>query len=113
MNRKIIFSGAIAAFGLVLAAGCAERTHLTASYGRAYHLAFAGQVANPKTLETPKSAKTGLDSQEAAIVAKTYRAGLAGKGTGTPENQPMLLMSPQHSQGTGPYMPPPSVPDKH
>jgi hypothetical protein len=98
----------VAGIGIV---ACADRTYLTKSHGRAYSEAFGRQTVNPDP--PPRAhhadATQGLDSQEAAAVAGSYRRSLSGK-EGTAEGmQPTLIMTPGAGQPT-PYMPPPSVP---
>lgn len=61
--------------GLILAAGCADRNHLTASYGQAFRTALSRQAANPEAGQAGPS--KGLDSQEAAVIASSYRTSLA------------------------------------
>ena len=60
------------------AVGC-DRTHLrSATSGQAVRRAFKAQVINPAAGE--RSAKEqGLDPEEAAIVAKSYRESLSPK----------------------------------
>jgi hypothetical protein len=96
-------------------AGC-DRTTMGQKHGRAYHEAFARQAVDPTAGERPRNPRAfqGLDSQEAAIVAKTYRVGLAPKEGGGDynTNAPMLLMAPQRGERDTNNMPPPSVPDR-
>jgi hypothetical protein len=109
-TRKLVL-----AFSLLLGTGAAcDRTYLTPSHGRAYRQAFAVQTVNPGR-QTDATAVHGLDSQEAAIVAQTYRHNLAPKdqaaamssGAGAP-----LMYAP--STAPRDNMPPPSVPaDQH
>lgn len=102
---------ALALLLLPLAVGCASRNNLTASHGRAYHEAFARQVANPEAGKQPVANK-GLDPQEAAVISDSYRASLAPKGQSTQQEQ-LLLIAPSVQKGggrPGNYMPPASVP---
>ena len=94
--------------GVLATAGCADRTYLTASHGRAYHEAFGRQEANPTPRRRDGRALEGMDAQEAASVSRTYRRtqGTNGGDTSAP---PMVIMSPQAAPPM-PYMPPPSVP---
>ncbi|HVZ74117.1 MAG TPA: hypothetical protein VHJ20_17180 [Polyangia bacterium] len=62
-------------FASVAGLSACTRAHLTPTYGRAYHQIFAAQDANPDHKNT-KSVH-GLDSQEAAIIAGSYRHALA------------------------------------
>lgn len=93
--------------------GCADRTYLTKSHGRAYSEAFGRQAVEPQQRPVGEADPTqGLDSQEAAVVAGSYRRSLAGKeGGGEAANQhQMVLMNPAAAAQAGGYMPPPSVP---
>ena len=95
------------------AAGCADRTYMTKSHGRAYNEAFGRQTVPPEPRKPGKEDPTqGLDSQEATAVAGTYRRSLAGKeGGGDPNSQhQMVLVNPGANAQQGGYMPPPSVP---
>ena len=91
-------------------AGCASRNHLTEGHGRSYHEALARQAVNPEASSQPVASK-GLDSQESAVIAESYRKSLAPKGQ-TGEQEPILLVSPsaQKAGPRGDYMPPASVP---
>jgi hypothetical protein len=102
---------------LVLAAlwtgGCADRTYLTKSHGRAYSEAFGRQAVNPepRPRSTRADATQGLDSQEAAAVAKSYRRSLSGReGSADTATQPMVIMNAAGAPQPSNYMPPPSVP---
>jgi hypothetical protein len=104
--RSLLLSAAIAT--TILFSGCADRTYLTKSHGRAYAEAFDRQAVptDPKR----KHHTDGLDSQEAAAVARAYRNSLGGKEGGNEGGtQPMVIMNPGNAQSGG-YMPPPSVP---
>lgn len=104
----------------MLTGGCADRTYLTPTYGRAYSEAFRRQAVNrvpPPGASTGNGAGAGrsdatqgLDSQEAAAVARSYRRSLAGQ-EGASENpaQSAVIMN-SGSPQLIPYMPPPSVP---
>jgi hypothetical protein len=91
--------------------GCADRTHLTAGYGRSYHEAVARQTVNPDAGTGPVVDR-GLDPQEASVIVQGYRASLAPKGQQTTAQEPMLIVSPSAQRGarSGDYMPPSSVP---
>jgi hypothetical protein len=97
----------LAAFGET----ACDRSRLTASHGRAYREAFARQIANPNAGNKPQSDKAvqGLDSQEAAIVSKTYRKNLAPRDDDATRGQ-MLYYSPRTGQPERRDLPPPSVP---
>jgi hypothetical protein len=92
------------------ASGCADRTYLTKSHGRAYSEAFSRQAVEPEPRKK-KDPTQGLDSQEAAAIAGNYRHSLAGKeGGADPNSQHQLLLTPGGVAPQGGYMPPPSVP---
>jgi hypothetical protein len=80
-----------------LAAGGCSRAHLTSSHGRAYHEAFAVQDANPNRKAT-KSVH-GLDSQEAAVIAGSYRKSLAPKTESVNTGPQLLMISPNRGGG--------------
>lgn len=91
--------------------GCAPRTNLTRSHGRAYESAFAQQMANPVPQQTTPAAIQGLDSQEAAAISQSYRQSLGPKEGGeATANQPMLMVTPRATQPPPPLMP--SVPQR-
>lgn len=92
-------------------AGCADRAYLTKSHGRAYSEAFGRQTVNPDPPPRGRHADAtqGLDSQEAAAVARSYRHSLSGKEGTADGAQPTVIMNPGAGQPTS-YMPPPSVP---
>ncbi len=69
-------------------AGCG-RAHLSAAYGRSVHEQFAAQR---ERREVGKAA-TGLDAQEASIIASTYRRSLAPREAQEKE-QPILVVTP-------------------
>jgi type IV pilus biogenesis protein CpaD/CtpE len=95
---------------VVLAAGCA-REHLTETHGRSMRETFTAQQANPGAPRgSAPAALNGLDSQEATIIAETYRRSLAPKGERI-EEPPVLLLSPQANRGMQRPLPP-SVPSK-
>ncbi|MES1172070.1 MAG: hypothetical protein ABUL77_02440 [Bacteroidota bacterium] len=95
---------------VVGAIGCADRTYLTKSHGRANNAAFSAQRAEPQRSRMQGADVTqGLDSQEAAAVSQAYRKSLAGKDEGAASAQPMVILNPGAGQ-QAPYVPPPSVP---
>ncbi|HTA18903.1 MAG TPA: hypothetical protein VK989_06400 [Polyangia bacterium] len=77
---------------LVPALGGCSRAHLTATHGRAYHEIFAAQDANPA--RKGNKSISGLDSQEAAIIAGNYRKGLSPKAEGASGSNQLLTVSP-------------------
>jgi hypothetical protein len=97
------------AFALLAAcaAGGCSRAHLTSSHGRSYRETFAAQDANPNRKNT-KSVH-GLDSQEAAIIAGSYRKALAPKESSSAA-APQLLMVNQPRGGNEAASLPASVP---
>ena len=54
---------ALALLGLLGFGGCANRTYLTPSHGRAYAHAFFTQLANPDPIEYDGRPIQGLDSR--------------------------------------------------
>ena len=87
-----------------LAAGCG-RAHLSSNYGRSVRAQFAAQRQNTGS----RQAGTGLDAQEASIIAQTYRRDLAPKGV-TEKEPPILLVAPSQPGAARAVLPPPSVP---
>ncbi|HET6413654.1 MAG TPA: hypothetical protein VFG53_16455 [Anaeromyxobacter sp.] len=95
-------------FSLVVL-GCG-RAHLEPAYGRSYHQQFALQQEHPPGSKRVR-ATTGLDAQEAAIIAGTYRHGLAPKEAQGTKEQPILVVAPTPpGTGTGKSTLMPSVP---
>jgi hypothetical protein len=75
------------------AAGCTGSIHLTESFGKSYRATMRAQHTGDAVA---KQAVKGLDSEEATIVASSYRHSLAAKGQ-TSELQPEILyVAPQH-----------------
>ena len=101
----LVLTATIAGFG---GSGCA-RTHLTATHGRAFHEAFAIQDANPNRKGSNPKSVNGLDSQEAAIIAGSYRKALAPKAE-VANNGQLLMMSPNQGGGLAAGAMAPSVP---
>lgn len=92
------------------ALGCADRTHLSAAHSRSFQQAFSSQMADPAAAQKPRDIR-GLDSQEAAVIARTYRRSLGKEEMGTEERRPVLIMTAPRTRGADDrYMPPPSVP---
>jgi hypothetical protein len=89
---------------VMLSTGCRQR-HLSRDFGVSYGQAFAAQQERRTT--PPPAAVLGLDSQEAAITADNYRAGLAPKG-GKVEEQPTVIIAPSSRDRPPPLAP--SVP---
>jgi len=99
----------VLAFGmLAAAAGGCSRAHLTSTHGRAYHEVFTAQDANPNRKGT-KSVH-GLDSQEAAIIAGSYRKALAPKADANAAGPQLLMVNPNRGGGNEAAALPASVP---
>lgn len=105
MNVYAVVS--VVALGL---AGCSGNSHLTREHGRSYR-AFLERQAFHRAAATPpyQEAEKGLDAQEAAIVARSYRQGLAPKDAGQREEPQVLLVEQPTSHGARPPLAP-SVP---
>jgi hypothetical protein len=88
---------------------CAARAHLTEGHGRAYGEAFARQAAQPPSQS--KQATQGLDAQESASIAGSYRQSLQAKGQAR-EQPPVLFVAPPGRGRNEPFVPPPSVPEQ-
>ncbi len=84
--------------------GCSGQRHLARGYGVSRE-AFRAQRAVPEPSAAPDV--TGLDSQEAAIIADGYRRSLAPKGAQV-EEQPVILLAPPKPVQRAPLQP--SVP---
>jgi hypothetical protein len=106
MTAKLL-AGTMLAGILTLAGGC-DRSYLTASHGRAFRESFAAQTVNPDRRSDAKSV-TGLDSQEASIIAGTYRKSLGPAAAGNAEGQTRLLTYSREGGLREASMPPPSV----
>jgi len=91
-RRNVLASALVLAGVLSLALGACSRAHITPTYGRAFRAAFAIQDANPHRKE--QKSINGLDSQEAAIIAASYRKALAPKADTGGAGPQLLLMSP-------------------
>jgi len=102
---------ALLGLGLLAFGGCANRTYLTPTHGRAYAQAFNTQLANPDPIENDGRPIQGLDSQEATTISRSYNKSLSPKSGGDPA-QPTIIMNPGAAPQQGPIMPPPSVPDR-
>jgi hypothetical protein len=97
----------IIAAALLLSA-CGHQ-HLWDARGRSYHSEFALQRAPHPAGAKHAEAVRGLDSQEAAIIAASYRRSLVPKDTKVQE-QPVLLIAPQPGGQGSMALPLPSVP---
>lgn len=81
----------LAAAFLFVVLGCSKK-HLSKDFGRSYVQAFTAQQDRAAG-KKPADATRGLDSQEAAITADNYRAGLAPKGEEATE-EPVVIVAP-------------------
>jgi hypothetical protein len=104
--RRGVLVVAFAVLGL--GTGACSRAHITPTHGRAFHEVFAIQDANPNRGAKPKSI-SGLDSQEAAIIAGSYRKALAPKDSGGVAAPQLLMVSPNAGGGASAVVAP-SVP---
>ena len=100
---------AFAFLAVALAAGCASRTHMTETQGRSYRAAFQQQAPTKAKISGPVS---GLDSQEATIIADSYRRSLAPRAVAQQRQDQLLLIGQQPIGGAAPSLMPvaPSVP---
>lgn len=105
-TRSVLMGLALFALG-----GCADRTYLTTTHGRAYAQAFSQQLANPEPIENDGRPIQGLDSQEATTISRSYNRSLSSKD-GAEAAQPTIIMNPAAAPQQGPNIPPPSVPDR-
>jgi hypothetical protein len=96
---------------LLALGGCADRTYLTRTHGRAYAQAFSQQLANPDHIDNDGRPIQGLDSQEATTISRSYNKSLGPKDSGE-ATQPTIIMNPAAAPQQGPIIPPPSVPDR-
>jgi hypothetical protein len=108
MNAAAPRLALVVAVAAALGLGACSRAHITASHGRAFHEIFAIQDANPNR-KAPKSIN-GLDSQEAAIIAGSYRKELAPKVETAPNAGQLLMVNPNHNGGAEAAVLAPSVP---
>ncbi len=102
-SKMVAVVVAIAAVSAPLLGGCSRR-HLARGYGVSKE-AFRAQRAVPAPAAAPDV--TGLDSQEAAIIADGYRRSLAPKGAHV-EEEPVIMLAPQKPVQRAPLAP--SVP---
>jgi hypothetical protein len=108
MRSSSSFAGLAFALLAACAAGGCSRAHLTSSHGRSYHETFAAQDANPNRKDTKPV--HGLDSQEAAIIAGSYRKALAPKADSSGTQPQLLMVAPQRGGGSEAAALPASVP---
>ncbi|HZZ83144.1 MAG TPA: hypothetical protein VFE30_01305 [Anaeromyxobacteraceae bacterium] len=94
---------------LLLLGACSGSQHLWDARGRAYQAGFAVQHSAPPPGGKGAEAVVGLDSQEAAIIAASYRHSLAPK-QGNVNEQSVLFVAPPQQGQPGYSTPPPSVP---
>lgn len=88
------------ALSLALAA-CSGQAGLAARHARYYEPVFRAQRAHPQAVAAKDEAPPplGLDSQEAAVIAKTYVRSLAPERARV-EETPVLLVSPPDESAT-------------
>jgi hypothetical protein len=101
MNAARLFAKTapvLLAAACAFAGGACSRAHITPSHGRAFHEIFAIQDANPGRGKTQKSIH-GLDSQEAAIIAGSYRKALAPQAAPAAGQGQLLMINPNHGGG--------------
>ncbi len=91
---------------VVIAAGCGG-SNLTPTHGRATRAFLERQRVTP--FPEYKEAIEGLDAQESAIIAKSYRESLAPKGTRMDEEPEVLIVQQpkamQRPEGLAPSVP--------
>ncbi|HYG67187.1 MAG TPA: hypothetical protein VD838_05985 [Anaeromyxobacteraceae bacterium] len=87
-------------------AGCTASSHLTESYGKSFREVWRAQRAGDGI---PKAAVKGLDSEEATIIAGSYRQSLAPEETGAADAAEILYVAPPPRGGRGTKLAP-SVP---
>jgi hypothetical protein len=97
---------ALLAIVVALSVGCTARRHMIDTQGQSYSRAFARQAPARDRVTAPA---TGLDPQEANIIADVYRQSLVPKKAKVTE-EPVILVAPPTRQSTAPSLPPPSVP---
>jgi hypothetical protein len=97
----------ILTLAFVAGSGC-DRSHLTATYARSFHTTFAVQTVNPDRRGDAKTVM-GLDSQEAAIIAGTYRKQLSPTSSEASNQAQLLTYSSRGGLREASVMPPPSV----
>jgi hypothetical protein len=80
---------------VLFAVGC-NRTHLYPSFGQAARRAFAAQAIDPQAGAAKKS-EAGLDPDEAAIVADSYKKSLVPKrgNVNSYDQSRILVVDPQ------------------
>jgi FMN-dependent NADH-azoreductase len=81
----------------VVAAGCTGSSHLTENFGKSYRETMRAQHTGDAALA--KQAVKGLDSEEATIVASSYRKSLAPKGQTSDAQPEILYVAPQRDGG--------------
>jgi hypothetical protein len=107
--RHLRFAALALAGVLATGLGACSRAHITPTHGRAFHQVFAIQDANPNRKNN--KSLNGLDSQEAAIIAGSYRKGLAPKAESGAAGPQLLMVAPNHGGGMDSSVQlPPSVP---
>ena len=69
-----------------------DRAHMSASYGKATRAALQNQVIDPAAGDK-KRAEQGLDPEEAAVIAKSYRGSLSKDKEGDKEKPQLMLVT--------------------
>jgi hypothetical protein len=109
MSPRNVWLGVIIAMGCLATAACGGRAHLARGFGDSYHAHFALQAIHPDA-GNKAPVRLGLDSQEAAIVAESYRRSLMPEGSSQQgDEQPMIIVAPP-AKGSGQTKLAPSVP---
>ncbi|OGQ80762.1 MAG: hypothetical protein A2289_16085 [Deltaproteobacteria bacterium RIFOXYA12_FULL_58_15] len=96
-RQKNLIEWVVILAAAAFAIGCTGQQHLTPTHGRAYYAAMRAQTVNPDAGKKA-SDQTGLDSQEAAIVAESYLKSLVPEGGNTEVGkQQVLIVNPEES----------------
>lgn len=97
----------ITTVAIIATTGCSRKQHLSEFHGKSFEAAFVSQRATAATAVT-EGPVTGLDSQEAAIIADSYRNSLARKSEKVAEEPILLVAPPSRERGAAALRP--SVP---
>jgi hypothetical protein len=92
---RTLVAAAVASMAL---AGCGAPHHLSPRYGASYRGHFRVQTIDPDAGRASQPT-VGLDSQEAAMVAKGYRDSLAREGQVLSEDEPVILLPTEGVRG--------------
>jgi hypothetical protein len=110
INSRRAWLGVVLLVGAAGASGC-DRTYLTRTHGRAYSEAFGQQRVYPDGAPHTAKGVEGLDSQEASVIAGSYRRSLAKEGSPEGGAAPLVMANPAFNGMAQPNLPPPSVPN--